>query len=171
MSVSLVDVNNIITLTYETREGGPGGTLVERMDTHYPFHFLFGKGQLLPAFEAKINGLQEGDRFDFTLTPQDAYGFRTDEHIIAVPMHVFTQSHERLDREFREGMFLALTDEQGVTHNGQLRSWNDQQANIDFNHALAGKVLHFAGTVLRIRPATVDELVRGAYIASNGIRR
>ena len=46
----VVAEQNIITITYELRNEGPEGELLEVMDVHYPFKFYFGGGQLLPRF-------------------------------------------------------------------------------------------------------------------------
>ena len=166
-----VSDHHVITLSYEVREGGPGGKLVEQMSTHYPFKFLFGTGKLLPGFEQALDGLSERDAFSFTLTPDQAYGFVEEGNIVDIPKSVFEQSPELAGEPLHQGQFIALTDDQGETHNGTVLSWTDEHVRVDFNHALAGKVLHFKGVILNIRKATVDELVRGAYIAEDGVRR
>ena len=70
----IVEEQNIITLSYELRNGGPQGELLERMDANYPFKFYFGSGRLLPAFEKQLEGLEEGQPFQFTLPPEQGYG-------------------------------------------------------------------------------------------------
>jgi len=42
---------------------------------------------------------------------------------------------------------------------------------MDFNHAMVDKKLHFKGNVLAIRPATLEELIKGYYIPKSGVRR
>jgi FKBP-type peptidyl-prolyl cis-trans isomerase SlyD len=167
----IVDEQHIITLTYEVREGGPGGPLIERMDAHYPFKFLFGTGNLLPGFSNRIAGLSERDTFAFTLPPDQAYGFVEEGNIAEVPLSVFQQNPDLHPDHLQEGTFITLTDDQGLPHNGRILGWNEQTVRVDFNHALAGKTLHFKGVVLHIRPATVEELIRGAYIEEDGVRR
>lgn len=78
-----IEVNRIVTLAYTLRENDARGPILETMDQHYPFKFYFGGQQLLPAFEAHLNGLQEGDQFSFTLAPEEAYGGTQEENIIA----------------------------------------------------------------------------------------
>ena len=166
-----VSEHHVITMSYEVREGGPGGQLVEQMSTHYPFKFLFGTGKLLPGFEAAIDGLSERDAFAFTLPPQEAYGFVEEGNIIEIAKSVFDQSPDLAGQTLHTGQFVALTDDLGDTHNGTILSWTEEKVKIDFNHALAGKTLHFKGVILNIRKATVDELVRGTYIQEGGVRR
>ncbi|MEL6832299.1 MAG: FKBP-type peptidyl-prolyl cis-trans isomerase [Bacteroidota bacterium] len=166
-----VSEHNIITMSYEVREGGPGGRMVEQMSSHYPFKFLFGTGKLLPGFEAAIAGLSERDSFAFTLPPQEAYGFVEQGNIVDIPKSVFDESPDLAGQTLSEGQFVALTDDLGETHNGTVLSWDADHVKVDFNHALAGKTLYFRGVILTIRKATIDELVRGTYIQEGGVRR
>ncbi len=164
----IVEEHNVITITYELREGGPRGELMERMDVNYPFKFLFGTDKLLPAFEANLYGLAADDSFAFTLPPEEAYGPVEAGNIIDVPRSAFQGLGENF---LIKGNCVTLTDDLGEAHNGRILSWDDHAVKVDFNHAMAGRTLHFAGTVLHIRKATVDELVRRHYIEEDGLRR
>ncbi len=163
----IVEENNIVEITYDLREKDAGGVLLERMDVNYPFKFFFGNGRLLPAFEEHLYGLSEGDTFEFILSPEEGYGPRYDNNIIDVPRDVFRDAPQAV----AEGNFVALTDDHGETHQGCVLSFTQDTVRVDFNHAMAGKTLHFEGTILHIRPATVDELVRRHYIEADGIRQ
>ncbi len=158
-----IEENNVITLTYELRNGGPQGKSLEIMDARYPFVFLFGGKKLLPAFEDRLRGLPEGATFEFTLDPEEGYGLRHLENVLELPRTTVPNGM------LIEGNYLTMTDEN--THekfNGKILSWTDEKVKVDFNHAMAGRTLHFKGVVLHIRKATVDELIRGHYIASDG---
>ena len=162
----VTEENNVITLAYELRNGGARGKSLELMDARYPFIFLFGgKKKLLPAFADNLRGLSEGDSFEFTLTPEEAYGLRHIENVLEL------SRADVPDGMLGEGNYLTITDDQtGEKFNGRILEWNDEKVKADFNHAMAGRTLHFKGVVLHIRKATVEELVRGHYIASDGSR-
>jgi len=162
-----IEENHIIELTYELREGGPQGELLERMDVNYPLKFFFGGGKMLPAFEDRLYGLEEGRRFEFALSPGEAYGPRHPENIRELPRSAFRSAPNTVVR----GNFVALTDDRGETHQGEILSFDDATVKVDFNHAMAGKTLYFTGAVLHIRPATVDELIRKHYIEEDGAHR
>ena len=164
----IVEEHNVITITYELREGGPEGELLERMDANYPFLFLFGTGKLLPAFEENLRYLGADDSFEFILKPEEAYGPVEAGNIVDVPRSAFAALGEHF---LTEGNYVTLTDDRGEAHNGRILAWNDATVKVDFNHAMAGKTLYFKGAVLSIRPATVDELVRKHYIEEDGLRR
>lgn len=162
-----VDEQCIVTIAYELREDDAKGELVEIMDANWPFKFYFGSGKLLPAFEDHLHGLQEGDTFRFTLAPEQAYGYARNSEIIDLSMDLFEQSPET---PLEKGKYITVTDDQGGQHNGQILSWTNTTVKVDFNHAMAGKTLHFSGVILHVRSATVDELIRKSYIKEDGVR-
>lgn len=161
-----IEANKIITLAYTLGENGPRGPILEQMDATYPFKFYYGNQQLLPAFEAQLAGLEEGAAFEFLLSPEEAYGLLREDLHIDVPRTVFTE-----EGLLSQGQFVALTDDQGDTHNGKVLSWTEAQVKVDFNHEMAGKTLFFKGVVLNIREATPDEKIRKNYIEAGGVHR
>jgi FKBP-type peptidyl-prolyl cis-trans isomerase SlyD len=165
-----IDKNQVVTITYDLREGDSKGELLERMDANYPFTFLFGTGALLPAFEAHLKGLTERDSFDFTLSPAEAYGSVEEANIVNVPRAVFQVEGVEPPNLVVQDNFVALTDDLGETHHGQIIAINDLMVKVNFNHVMAGKVLHFTGAILQIRPASVDEIVRQHHIPDSGIQ-
>ena len=167
-----IDDYKIVTLTYEVRDGGPRGTLLERMDVNYPFVFMFGVGKMLPAWERRIFGLKSGTGFSFELRPDDAYGIAGKEHILTMPLDHFRNERGEVDRQLLvEGQFVTLTDSEGKAVNAKILKWDDAEVTLDANHALAGKTLFFSGAVLNVRDATVDELVQKRFIDLGGVRR
>lgn len=167
-----IEENRIVTLSYEVREGGPSGPLMERMDVNYPFKFMFGVGRMLPAWERRLYGLKAGSGFSFTLPPDMAYGMPSADHVLDIPIENFYNEADQIEPGLlEEGQFITLTAADGKAMNGKILSFNDKQVKVDCNHALAGKTLFFSGAILNVREATVDELVRKQYIESGGVRR
>ena len=167
-----IDDHSIVTLTYEVRDGGPRGTLLERMDVNYPFVFMFGVGKMLPAWERRLFGLRSGMGFSFELSPQDAYGVPSKEHILEMPLDMFKNEREQIEPGLlEEGQFVTLTDTDGKAVNAKILKWDDEVVTLDANHALAGKTLFFSGAVLDVRKPTVDELIQKRYIDIGGVHR
>lgn len=167
----IVEDYNVVTLSYELREGSPAGEILEVMNVHYPFKFFCGGNQLLPAFEEQLRGLSEGDSFEFILPPDLAYGDLDQDQVLDIPRHVFAEQDKgSLENLLVAGNFIQLTDEEGERFNGKILSWDDDLVKVDFNHAMAGKTLHFKGVVLNVRKATVDELIRKQVIEEDGVR-
>ncbi|MEM8568503.1 MAG: FKBP-type peptidyl-prolyl cis-trans isomerase, partial [Bacteroidota bacterium] len=84
-----IDTNTVVTVKYELRENDQFGELMEVMNEKYPFEFLFGNGNLLPAFERNIHGLRSGDSFKFVLPVEEAYGGPREDNIVNVPRKAF----------------------------------------------------------------------------------
>lgn len=166
-SIMMVEDQNIVTLAYDLRERDSRGPLLERMDANWPFKFYFGSGKLLPAFEDHLRGLEEGAPFEFTLSPEQAYGPIEQGNIIDVPRSAFQSFSDNI---LVEGNYITLTDDSGDSHNGRILSWTDEKVKVDFNHEMAGRTLHFSGVVLNVRAATLDEHIRKNYIEENGVR-
>lgn len=167
-----IDDHTIVTLTYEVRDGGPNGSLLERMDVNYPFQFMFGVGKMLPAWERRIFGLKSGMGFSFQLAPEDAYGVPSKEQVLQMPLHHFKNEREQIDPELLvEGQFVTLTGSDGKAVNAKILKWDEEVVTLDANHALAGKSLFFSGAILEVRKATVDELIQKRFIPEDGIRK
>lgn len=167
-----IDDHTVVTLTYEVRDGGPQGPLLERMDVNYPFKFMFGVGKMLPAWERRIFGLKSGMGFSFQLAPDDAYGVPSKEQILKMPLTMFYNEREQIEPGLLvEGQFVTLTDTDGKAVNAKILKWDDTEVTLDANHALAGKSLFFSGAVLNVRKATVDELIQKRYIDLGGVHR
>jgi len=162
---------SVVTLSYVVQENDEKGAIIETMDVNYPFKFMFGTGELLPAFEEHLSGLKEGESFTFTLPAEKAYGPVLDENIINVPISVFKVGGVLQEELLEKGKFVSLTDDQGHTHNGKVLDWNEEQATVDFNHAMAGKTLYFRGVILNVREANAEEQARNNYVEDDGVRR
>lgn len=168
----IIEEHAIVTLTYEVRDGGPQGPLLERMDANYPFVFMFGVGKMLPAWERRIFGLKSGMGFTFLLAPEDAYGLPSKEHILQMPKNLFYNEREQIEPGLLEkGQFVTLTDQNGRNVNAKILDWNDEDVTLDANHALAGKTLFFSGAILDVRAPRVEELVQKRYIDLGGVHR
>jgi len=167
----VVDEHNVVTIWYELRDSNEKGELLERMDVNWPFSFLFGSGRLLPAFEENLEGLNEKDGFEFVIPAKDAYGPRHEGNILDLPMHLFWQNDQDTEAMVKRGNYVNMRDDEGQEHQGQILDFDEEKVKVDFNHVMAGKDLHFKGAILNIRKATVDELIKKAYIPDDGVHR
>ncbi len=166
-----IQEHHIITLTYELREGNAEGELLERMDSRYPFIFLFGTGKLLKSFEDNLYGLGADDAFEFILKTEEAYGRSNALNILNIDVNDFKRASDIPNDYIEIGNMVNLTDDEGLSHNGKILEINNDHIRVDFNHAMVDKDLHFKGAVLAIRKATMDELIKGHYLESDDIHR
>ena len=156
-----ISKNSLVTATYDLKVGDTGEELelVEQATTEKPLEFIFGTGGMLESFEKHLKGLSAGNKFSFSLTPDETYGDYIDENIIELPKKLF-EIDGKLDEEMLfEGNALPMMDSEGNQLMGIVVSVDDKEVTMDFNHPLAGETLHFDGVVAAVREATTEELV------------
>ncbi len=151
--------NKFVSLSYQLRLNGAEGDLVEETGESNPLNFVFGTGKMIPMFENKLEGLKQGDDFNFELKKEDAYGEVNTEAIVDLPKNIFEVNGEIDESLLKIGSMVPMQDANGNRLNGIVLEVEDETVKMDFNHPLAGDDLHFAGQVLEVREATENELV------------
>ena len=134
---------------------------IEVTQEGHPFEFIFGVGQLIPGFEMNIEGKQEGDTFDFTLAPAEAYGEYDDEKVIALPKHLFCdpKTGRFLSDLVKEGIEVPLQNQNGDIIQATVQKITKDEVVCDVNHPLAGMHLRFEGRVVAVREATEQDKI------------
>jgi FKBP-type peptidyl-prolyl cis-trans isomerase SlyD len=135
--------------------------LIEQTSPEHPFVFLYGYGGVLPEFEANLNGKIKGDKFDFQITSENAYGIFEKEYIVKIDKTAFEVDGNFDSARVKEGEDLEMNDADGNRLVGKVIEVTDAHVEMDFNHPLAGYDLHFIGEVLDVREATKEELDHG----------
>ncbi len=150
--------NKFISLTYSLKLNDEDGDQIETVGKEQPFAFIYGSGNLLPAFESNIKDLEIGDAFSFHLTSDEAYGSIREEAIVDVPLSAFEVNGE-VDRDMIQvGKTIPMRDHHGNRMNGAITGIEGPCITMDFNHPLAGRSLYFEGKVLDVREPTDEEL-------------
>ncbi len=157
----IAEKNKVVSIVYELRAGSEKGEVVESLSSEHPLTFLFGTGGLLPKFEENINGLTEGDNFEFLLRSEDAYGPVVENAIVHVPKTVFEIDGKIDETLMAIGNTVPMMDAEGRRLNGKVIAIEGDAVKMDFNHPMAGNDLHFKGEVTGIRSATEEELAHG----------
>jgi len=156
-----ITANKSVSAEYELYvDGETEGELelMEKATAEQPLSFIYGVGMMLPKFEENLFGLSVGDKFEFTLTNEEAYGPYEDENVIELDRKIF-EIDGKLDSEVVfEGNVVPLMDNEGHRINAQVIEVTDAYVKVDLNHPLAGETLHFKGSVLEVREATDEEL-------------
>lgn len=145
-----------VSLSYELKVGGE---IVDSAPKDRPLEFPFGAGFLLPAFEKNIEGLKVGDKFEFTLTPENGYGPVVLEAIVELPLEIF-----QVDGKVEEGLLtvgnrVPMSTADGQHLLGVVVAVELDKVRMDFNHPMAGKTLDFSGEVVGVREATEEDFM------------
>ena len=154
-----ISTNKFVALSYDLNVGEDGEReLMERATEETPLEFIYGTNSMLEAFEKNIDGLSEGDSFDFILTPDQAYGEYDDEALVDLPRNIFEQDGVLNEEVIFEGNTVPMMDTNGNRLNGSVVEVKEDVVKMDFNHPLAGETLNFSGKVLSVRESTPEEI-------------
>ena len=150
--------NKYITLAYKlyTIENGEK-EFTEEAPAEHPFQFISGLGLTLESFENQVKDLNKGDKFDFTIKAEEAYGEYDEEHVIDLPKNIFEIEGKFDSERVVEGAVIPLMTSEGQRINGSVVEVKDDVVVMDMNHPLAGCDLNFVGEITENRPATNDE--------------
>jgi len=146
--------NSVVAIEYEVKEAGTT-EVVDSNKGAQPLEFITGKGHIIPGLESALVGMNKGESSDVMVKAEDAYGELNPEAVQTIPRDQF----EGID--LTEGMMLYGQGEGGQTVQVVVKSFNDNEVTVDFNHPLAGKDLMFSVTILDERAATDDEAATG----------
>jgi FKBP-type peptidyl-prolyl cis-trans isomerase SlpA len=139
--VNTVQPGSFLTLHY--RLAGPDGADVVSTFNDQPATLSVGAGQLAPAIEQKLIGLQEGTEATFVLAPGEAFGERNAEMLQRVKRSLLAR-HGDPEAEYGIGDVVEFPTPDGQGRfAGVVRECGDDWLLFDFNHPLAGQAVTF----------------------------
>ena len=151
--------NKYITVAYRlyTMENGEK-ELFEEAKAEHPFQFISGLGTTLEDFETQVSDLAKGDKFEFTIVADRAYGAYDEQHVIELPKHIFEIDGKFDNEHIKEGNIVPLMTSDGQRVNASVVEIKPDVVVVDLDHPLAGADLIFEGEVIENRPATNEEI-------------
>jgi len=142
--MSTVQPGSFLTLHY--RLAGPQGDIINTFDGK-PATLSLGTGELSPAMEQCLLGLDEGTRTTFTLAAGEAFGDRNPDMQQWVARSLLNELGDA-DEQYKVGDVVQFPTPDGM---GQYAGSVQQVGNadsadavlFDFNHPLAGQPVTF----------------------------
>lgn len=153
----IIEKDKMVALEYVLREGNKEGGIVEEVNSDNPLKFVFGAGQMLPHFESNIKDLEKDAKFEFILSAAEAYGEKREEMVVDIPMSVFEVDGKVDENIIKVDNQVPMADAQGHRMVGTVISTSETVVKMDFNHPMAGSILHFKGSIVELREATEEE--------------
>lgn len=147
-----------VTLSYVLTVNGE---VADMAVAENPLGFVFGIGMLLPAFEKNIEGLGAGDKFEFTLAPEDGYGVSDPRMVVELPKATFMVDGAIEEGLLTEGNEIPMMTADGMRLLGRIVAIGEENVTMDFNHPMVGQTLNFAGEIVGVREATDDDYPSG----------
>ncbi|NIF22487.1 MULTISPECIES: FKBP-type peptidyl-prolyl cis-trans isomerase [Pantoea] len=112
-----------------------------------PAMFFLGDGSLSEALEKQLLTRKQGDKFAFTLEPEDAFGPTSPDLIQYFSRREFNDAGEP-----EVGAIMLFSGRGGSEMPGVIREVSGDSITVDFNHPLAGHRVQFDIEVLEIDP-------------------
>lgn len=158
-----IEKNKVVSVAYELKVNDEAGQqqVIENVEPAQPMVFLFGASGLPEKFESELQGKNEGEPFEFSLSSEEAYGNYEQEAIVELPHDIFKVDDVFDASKFPVGSFVPMTDPEGNMLRGRVLEIRPETIVMDFNHPLAGHELYFKGNVVNVREATAEELDHG----------
>ncbi|MDB5898137.1 MAG: peptidylprolyl isomerase [Ramlibacter sp.] len=147
-SAPRVQPGSFLTLHY--RLAGPGGDIINTF-TDKPATLTLGTGELSPAVEQRLLGLEEGARAQFEIPAGEAFGDRNPEMVQWVARKLLVQLGDA-DEKYAVGDVVQFPTPDGmgqyagaVQQLGEDRDGDGKPDAVlfDFNHPLAGEAVTF----------------------------
>ncbi|KDM90490.1 FKBP-type peptidyl-prolyl cis-trans isomerase [Photobacterium galatheae] len=110
-----------------------------------PAKFRMGDGSLTDNFERCLLGLTEGEKSQFVLEPEDAFGMPNPDNIHHIDLARFGA-----DAPAEVGTIIAFSGPDGQDIPGVITAVVGDSVTVDFNHPLAGQRVTFDVEVVGI---------------------
>jgi FKBP-type peptidyl-prolyl cis-trans isomerase 2 len=153
-----VDVNRVVAFHYRLREIRPDGSAslwIEESFGRQPLFYLHGRGNVIAGLEQAMAGRKAGDAINITLPPELAYGLRTSNDLMRLPIK---HLHGNVNpKALVPGSIVTMKTNQGLK-NALVMKVGKFNVDVDTNHPYAGRTLHYQIEILGVRPATAEEV-------------
>jgi FKBP-type peptidyl-prolyl cis-trans isomerase SlyD len=145
-----IEKDRVVTFDYVLTDDA--GVVLDK-SVRGPMHYLHGAGNIVPGLERALAGLSAGDSFEVVVEPADGYGERDETRQFEVP-----RSQLGPNVQPQKGMVLSMRAPNGMQLPVTILKVKLSSVVLDGNHQLAGKRLHFTGTIREVRKAKKEEL-------------
>ncbi|MDN3920104.1 FKBP-type peptidyl-prolyl cis-trans isomerase [Roseateles violae] len=146
--MNLIQAGSFLTLHY--RLAGPDGSDLINTFADKPATLSLGTGELAPAIEARLIGLEEGTRTRFELAPGEAFGERNPDMLQRVKLSLMRQLGDP-DEQYHVGDVVQFPTPDGSgSYAGRVQELGEDWLLFDFNHPLAGQPVSFEVQVIGV---------------------
>lgn len=130
-----VKKNNLVRIHYRLTKSN--GDLVDTSGDGRPLEFTCGRGEVVTGLERELIGMVPGQRKDFVIPPEMAYGGHDPSLVKRLPRAGFPS-----DRKLEVGQCFSYRSKQGAELRYRVLAVSRDMITADFNHPLAGEEIH-----------------------------
>ena len=159
-----IEKDRVVVFHYSVSDAAAhaaGEAPLESSESSGPLAILSGHGNIIPGLEKAMEGHEAGDKFEVDVAAVDAYGELQPGLTQRVPKKHFKGA--RLE----PGMQAVLPTNFGPRAVTILKV-GMSVVDVDLNHPMAGKDLHFALEIVEVREASAEEIAHGHVHGEGG---
>ena len=153
--------NNSVAAFHYTLKNDEG-EVVDTSEGQEPLTYLHGAANIVPGLEQTLEGLEAGGAFEVSIDAKDGYGLINPDLV-----HSVTRQQLQGSEELTVGMMFTAENDGQVAHFTVTQIEGDD-VTVDGNHPMAGRNLHFTGTVDSVRESTSEEVEHGHVHGEGG---
>jgi len=147
-----ITAQHVVTIEYTLTDDE--GRTIDTSQGRDPLSYLHGAGNIVPGLEKALEGQDVGADFKVSIPPEEGYGAYQAGFVRNVPVRKLPNGRAQAGQRVR-------LDTSAGPHIFTVKSVKGDYAQLDGNHPLAGKTLHFQVKVVGVRAPTADELAHG----------
>jgi len=144
-----INMHSLVLMHYDIAL--TNGSKIESSFDDEPVEITMGHGDVTDGMELALYGLKEGDKQTLTLTPEQGFGIRDEDNVHDMPLSDFPE-----DLPPKIGLSYSFESPDGDEIPGTVVSIKEDDAEIDFNHPLAGQEIVFTVNILGVNNAHVE---------------
>ncbi len=134
------------------------GSIVDSNFAGKPAACIIGDGNLPPAFEEILLGLEAGDEIERKISPERAFGAVNPANLQRFPAANFASLLRDELVPLVPGSVVMFKDPAGFDRPGVIRSIAEAEVEVDFNHPLAGREIVFRAAIVSVLAPGSSEL-------------
>ncbi|MCF7221176.1 FKBP-type peptidyl-prolyl cis-trans isomerase [Marilutibacter chinensis] len=159
-----IEKDRVVRFHYTVSESpvSEGQEPLESSEGRDPLAILIGHNNIIPGLEQAMDGREAGEKFEVDVKAADAYGEIKEGLTQRVPKKYFK------GQKIAPGMQAVLQTNFGpraVT----ISKIGMSVVDVDLNHPMAGKDLHFAIDIVEVREASAEEIEHGHVHGDGGV--
>ena len=154
-----IEKDRVVRFHYTVSEAGQEP--IESSKDREPLAILVGHGNIIPGLETAMMDKEAGESFGVDVASADAYGERREGLTQRVPKKHFGNTRlvpgQQVILQTNFGPRAVTVEKVGMT-----------VVDVDLNHPMAGKDLHFDVEIVEVREASEEEVQHGHVHGDGG---
>ncbi|KQO02397.1 MULTISPECIES: FKBP-type peptidyl-prolyl cis-trans isomerase [Stenotrophomonas] len=154
-----IEKDRVVRFHYTVSEVGQEP--IESSKDREPLAILIGHGNIIPGLETAMMDKEAGESFGVDVKSADAYGERREGLTQRVPKKHFGETRlvpgQQVILQTNFGPRAVTVEKVGMT-----------VVDVDLNHPMAGKDLHFDVEIVEVREASEEEVQHGHVHGDGG---